>query len=387
MKRIKQIANNNNLLALMVLPLILESTISPINAQIEPLRVGILNGSLPCSAYENGSWKGLVVGLWDRVAQKTKQTYKLVPMKDISSLLNATQKGELDVGIGCIHITPDRIGKYIFTVPFKEGGFASLSLKKKVDIAKAIIESIFSQYLIDLMLIFISVMASLTAILYWVEKKDGVGEIITHQETPRFISIIFAGLLTGSGADKCARTKRGNSILVLAYLVRLVFASLIVSYITANIINQNQKIENKIIIVPTDLSGLKVAAKREGISEDLLKQTNQKLFQYGQTPIVIVPTAGTKESFNLLLNSKVDAIIGDNAVLLYFKRNSKNPKNLILGMQKTLIQSQAFTISPKLPLKTQIAINSAIAELKENNAVDDLEKAWLGDEDNNKNIN
>jgi hypothetical protein len=73
------------------------------------LRVGVTDGSQPCSYRQQGSWSGMPVELWQRIADQEKLAYVLVPQQNAVTLLSATQRGELDAAIGRITVSPERL--------------------------------------------------------------------------------------------------------------------------------------------------------------------------------------------------------------------------------------------------------------------------------------
>ena len=61
------------------------------------LRVGVADGSQPCSYRQRGSWSGMAVELWQQVADQEQIPYVLVPADNTTELLAATKRNELDL--------------------------------------------------------------------------------------------------------------------------------------------------------------------------------------------------------------------------------------------------------------------------------------------------
>lgn len=78
--------------------------VAPLTQRV--LRVGVADGSQPCSYRERGSWNGMAVELWQRIADQEAIPYVLVQGDTSATLLEATQRDELDVAIGCITVSP-----------------------------------------------------------------------------------------------------------------------------------------------------------------------------------------------------------------------------------------------------------------------------------------
>ena len=65
------------------------SQAAPIFQAAQILRVGVADGSQPCSYRERGSWSGMAVELWQQVADQEQIPYVLVPAANTSELLPA----------------------------------------------------------------------------------------------------------------------------------------------------------------------------------------------------------------------------------------------------------------------------------------------------------
>jgi polar amino acid transport system substrate-binding protein len=81
---------NRLLLALAVSGLALVPT--PLWAETV-LRVGVTNGSQPCSFRIGGVWQGLAVDLWQQVASHEKLPYRFSEWPSPTALLEAAQLG------------------------------------------------------------------------------------------------------------------------------------------------------------------------------------------------------------------------------------------------------------------------------------------------------
>src|SRR5690625_3160764 len=90
---------------------------------------------LPCTAQSNGSLKvgvagsppfimdtieqtGISLEIWQKMANLGNINYNLVPFEDVSDALTALEEEKVDIVVGPISITPDRIGKFWFTQPY-----------------------------------------------------------------------------------------------------------------------------------------------------------------------------------------------------------------------------------------------------------------------------
>ena len=85
-------------------------------AQAEKLRVG-LAGSPPF-VIKDDVFKGISVEIWQELALSEKLEYEFIPQNNLASSIDSITEGELDIVIGPISITSERLGKVAFTQPY-----------------------------------------------------------------------------------------------------------------------------------------------------------------------------------------------------------------------------------------------------------------------------
>ncbi|MGK7931377.1 MAG: transporter substrate-binding domain-containing protein [Microcystaceae cyanobacterium] len=82
-----------------------------------PLRVGVV-GSPPFSKYDQQTFKGISVELWQELAEINNLQYKFIAQPGVKVGIDQVIAGELDVLIGPISITAERFQKVGFTQPY-----------------------------------------------------------------------------------------------------------------------------------------------------------------------------------------------------------------------------------------------------------------------------
>jgi len=117
-------------------------SMAPGPSQAAPvLRVGVADGSQPCSYRQRGSWSGMAVELWQQVADQEQTPYVLVPAENTTELLAATKRNEVDVAIGCITISPERIRQNRFSLPFQESGLGVMVKRNQLELGSSLLRS------------------------------------------------------------------------------------------------------------------------------------------------------------------------------------------------------------------------------------------------------
>lgn len=116
------------------------------------LRVGVLDGSPPCSEQRGpGRWQGTAVELWQFVAARERLAYTFEPYATARALLEASRQGQVDVGVGCLTITPERVGTYRFSLPFQESGLALLMAANRLATLRAVLTGLLDPRLLGLL--------------------------------------------------------------------------------------------------------------------------------------------------------------------------------------------------------------------------------------------
>jgi ABC-type amino acid transport substrate-binding protein len=343
----------------------------PVPAAVaEPvLRVGVVDGSPPCSYREAGVWRGLSVDLWSRIATLERLPYVVSEWPSVRAMLEASREGRLDVAVGCINVSPDRLRRYRFSLPFQEDGLAVMVVKSRLDLGRSFLAALLTPTLLQLLGGYLLAIALLTW-LTWTLEAYPLQPQTLHQGRLRSFSKVFQVLATGPGSNTIVATTRGNGIVILAYLVRIVSASLLVGYLTVNVAREAQETAGGGIRSEADLRGRRVGVRSGTVSEALLRDLNTG----GLGPkVTIVPLASIGSGVDLLASHRIDALLGDNLQLSYLLLHSEAKGFLpSLALEGIRPESQAFAFSPGLPAATTDRIDLAISALKRSGVVSEL---------------
>ncbi len=334
---------------------------------LEPvLRVGVVDGAPPCSYRDAGAWRGLSIELWNRIATREGLPYVVSEWPSVQEMLDASREGRLDVAVGCINVSPDRLGRYRFSLPFQEDGLAVMVLQSRLDLGRSFLAALLTPTLLQLLGGYLLVIALLALLTWTVEQYSRQPQTLS-QGRVRTFGTVFQVLATGPGSNTLVVTTRGNAIVLVAYLVRIVSASLLVGYLTVNVAREVQDTAAGRIRSESDLLGLRVGVRSGTVSEALLKELNS-----GNTgpKVSIMPMASIRSGFELLVSGRVDALLGDNLQLSYLLTHSELKGVLpSLALQGIRPESQAFAFAPGLPEATAERIDLAISALKRSGVV------------------
>jgi len=337
------------------------------------LRVGVLDGSPPCSEQRGaGRWQGTAVELWQFVAARERLAYTFEPYATARALLEASRQGQVDVGVGCLTITPERVGTYRFSLPFQESGLALLMAANRLATLRAVLTGLLDPRLLGLLAGYLVAIAMVSVAVWRIEGGYPPGDTL---ESPaagpwptrdwwRRYALVFQVLATGPGTNTIVSTTRGQGLVVLSYLLRIVFGSLIVSTITLDVLRE-APLSDALPRSLNDLEGRRVAARPGSVSEKLLR-TPPLLGR-----VTVVPLPKLSDAPALLLERRVDAVLADEQQLRYVREQvpprQRGRLQLVLDGQRP--ESQAYVYSPQLPAGTSEGIDRAISEAKRNGEV------------------
>ena len=350
----------------------------PAARSAEILRVGVLDGSPPCSELRGaGRWQGKAVDLWHFVAARERLAYTFDPYPNAKALLEASRLGQVDLGVGCLTITPERVGTYRFSLPFQESGVALLMGANRLATLRAVLEGLLDARLLGLLAGYLVAIGALSVAVWRTEGGYPPGSAMEAGSATRSeggsagrwpprdwwrrYALVFQVLATGPGTNTIVATTRGQGLVVLSYLLRIVFGSLIVSTITLDVLRQ-APMSDALPDSLDDLAGRRVAARPGSVSEKLLRSPPL------QGRVTVVPLPRLSDAPTLLLERRVDAVLADEQQLRHVRAEApmrqRSRLRLVLDGQRP--ESQAFVFSPQLPEATAQGIDRAISEAKRN---------------------
>lgn len=338
------------------------------------LRVGVVDGAQPCSFRKEGVWKGMAVEIWTKVATQERLPFILEEWPDLSGLLEATRRQEVDVAVGCINLSPERLKSLSFSLPFQEDGLAVLGLQNRFDLGMAFLRSLLGPALLQLLGGFL-LLIGLLGLITW--KVEGHGRSAATQSlgVVRSFARIFQILATGPGSNTLVDTTRGHLLVLLAYLVRIVSASLLVGFLTVHVVEETRERSAGTLRGLEDLRGLRVAVRPGSISAALVQEMNRS---GNGPPIQAVPLPRVSEAIALLETGQADAVLADELQLSYVLAQhiggTAHPALVLRGLRP---ESQGFAFSPRLAPDKTLPIDLAISRLKRSGEVSLLREEAL----------
>jgi len=351
---------------------------APMPLQANPtapvLRVGVVDGSQPCSYREGGVWRGLAVDLWTRVANREGFPYVLVPSASIRSMLEATRRGQLDVAVECINLSPQRLRQYRFSLPFQEDGQAVMVASSPFSLGQAFLSALLGGSLLRLLVVVLLATVALSSLVWWLEDLPEKAASSRRARWQGFTRV-FAVMVTGGGDNDIVYTARGRLLVMLAYLLRIIASAVLVGFLTVELVQEAQGRAGLKVNRLTDLTGLRVGFKAGTVSQTLLEEINQAS---SLDQVTLVPQNSIEGAMTALASKRIDAIVADELQLRYLVNNNGVSGTIpVLALSGIRPELQGFGLSPTLDEATVQRINLAISELKRSGVVQSLRQLSL----------
>lgn len=331
----------------------------------KPLKVGIV-GSAPFIVDEANSTSGISYEIWESLANKEGWLFTTQKFSDVDTALQAVKNKQLDILIGPISITSERLEYVDFSQPYY---YAGQSIMSRIDAPSLWdrIEPFFSKKLLDAILVFLAILA-LVGALFWLAERKSSPQQFSHKPLRGIGSGMWLAVVTMSTVgygDKAPVTFWGRLIAGCWIIISIIFATSLVGGIAStltltgmgsNTITEVQQLNGKVVASPSLL-----------VVKDFLYKAHAQS----------IDTETLDDACKLLREKKVDAIVFDRAQLLYYQ--SQHPTdNFIVGRSQYDPLGYGFAFPMHSPLKK--VINIQLLHLAETGDTKRIIKRWINDE-------
>lgn len=309
---------------------------------------------------------GIAIELWEDLAKDKDWNYRYKTYNSVNDALNATENGELDLVVGPISITSQRVKKVRFSQPYYQSSLAIASRADAIGFWGRI-KPFFSFELLIAVGVFLFILATVGTLFWLAERKASPEQFPEDPKTGigngMWLAIVTMST-TGYG-DMAPVTLKGRIIAGVWMIVTIIFATSMVAGIasTLTLTGLGTSTINNI----EELSEKTTATILGSPAESFIKD-----YKYEEVPVNILSEAMTK-----LKNKEVDAVIYDRPQLLYFQ-NNHNDKNIFISKSEYSKQGYGFAF----PLNSQLVneVNLVLLEFSENQIINEIVIDYLGKE-------
>ncbi|MGF1701215.1 transporter substrate-binding domain-containing protein [Photobacterium makurazakiensis] len=314
-------------------------------------------GSYNCPPFviehNDKSYTGLSILLWQKIAQELQLEYT-ISNHELQELLDDVATGNINIGVSCISITPEREEVLDFSHSYYETHLA-IAVKRQGYIAS--LKSLFTNTKLLIVLAFVFVAASIVGGIYYLLEHRLNDKLYSMRSSKaQMIEGFILGLLfitKGPFNYFEFKTLPGRILtVILAIFTTFFIASItavLASTFTLGLLNSDIK-------GPNDLANLTVGAKKASTSSEFL--VNQSIVHRDYEDIESLLTA--------LDNEDVEAIVADDAVLKYLIKKSKESgqyEDLTVLPYRFEKQNYGLVIENNSPYREQL--NRALLKIRQ----------------------
>lgn len=323
--------------------------------------------NLPFIIESSGKYSGFEIELWEMIAKEIGTSFEYMKY-NFQELIPLVVKKKTDIALAALTIREEREKIVDFSHPTFNSGLRILLSKNrsKIDFAGTIRAFITQGYkqLIKPFFVLLLIILIFGNIL-WIGERAGGSIASTY--FPGVFQAIWLSLCTILGADwngfYAVSTWVGRSILTLEQIANLAVLGLLIGEITAFVTTRKIRLN---IDGPNDLKGKIVATVKGTTSEHILKSL-------GAT---VIPVTKIDEAYEKLRRNKVEAIVFDAPVLVYYALNEGSGWAEVVG---ELFDKQEYGVMLQEGSPLRKEINIAILAIRENGSYDALYKKWFGE--------
>jgi polar amino acid transport system substrate-binding protein len=273
-------------------------------AEPAPLRVATYECPPFVIARDAGGYGGLSSALWDGIASELGRAYEFVE-HDLVGTLDAVAAGNVDVGLSCISITPEREEVLDFSHAFYE---THLAIAVREQGVLALVANVFSDPgVLKALGILLGLSAVVGAVFYALEHRWNDKIYSTKTAFGRVVEAVILGLLfitKGPFNYYEFKTLLGRTLNVLIAAGSTLFIASLTAVLASSFTLGRLQTD---IHGPDDLAGAVVAAKAGSTSAAFLRARNVTHRTYAEIG----------EMLTALDLGALDAVVADAPVLKY----------------------------------------------------------------------
>jgi polar amino acid transport system substrate-binding protein len=313
-----------------------------------------------------GNLTGFSIDLWNRIAGRLRLKTQYQRAPDIGTLLQDVRAGTAELGVAAISITARREAEFEFSQPILDAGLQimvrSTGKSSAAGLFFDLIRLLFSAgtlWWLGAALLLIVVPAHL---VWWLERRHRDGIFPKGRYFPGICHAMYWSATTLiTQAENQPRHWLARIIGLFWMFAGIAFVALYTAQLAAQLtVAQIQGT----IGGPADLSGRAVATTRGSTAADVLLDLNAN----------VTEVTAIGEAFRLLIDRKVDAVVFDAPVLLYFAANGGKGRVEMVGAPFHK-ESYGIVFRPNDPLRREV--NKVLLTMREDGTYQQIYDRWF----------
>ena len=314
---------------------------------------------------KDGTWEGISIELWDRIANRFGIKYRFHEM-GLKQMLDAVEQGDVDLAVAALTITDEREQRMDFTHPFLSSGLGIAIPLKASGGWLAVTQRFISARFLQVVTALIGLLL-LIGILVWLFERrrntqfggtpaQGIGSGLWWSAVT---------MTTVGYGDKAPQTLGGRAVaLVWMFASIIIISSFTAAIATALTIGElGGKVRSK-----DDLSRAQIASVIDSTSAEYLRRA----------ALEFRPKSDLQNALESLLIGDVDAVVYDAAILRYRVRQEFSEQ---LSVLPGSFARQDYGIALVSSSPYRETINQALLKVLSTPDWEDIQFRYLGKRD------
>jgi polar amino acid transport system substrate-binding protein len=329
------------------------------------LRVGVA-GSEPFVVKTATGTEGIAVELWQSLAAQAGWRYTTKRFQNVPQALDALKAGMLDVVVGPVSITAERLRTLRFSQPYFASGLAILS-RTEAPTPWQRIKPFFNPSFFVAVGVLLSVLGVVGALI-WLAERRAPHAPFPNEPVRGIANGIWLAIVTMSTVgygDIAPRTLLGRVVTGIGIVILVITATSLIAGIASTLTLTG--ISTSVISTADQLSEHRVAVLADSPGETFARRYGARLRGVGSL----------QQGYTLLKQRAVDALVFDRPQLEFFL-NQQHDSNVALSDAEYDHQNYGFALQLNSTLVHQMNLN--LLQLEESGRMDRIVRAWLGEQ-------
>ncbi len=338
------------------------------SAQEQKLRVGVA-GSAPFVIEDEGKIKGISIDIWKTLASAEEFDYELIPHQNVAAGLNALAQGKLDVLIGPISLTPQRLAReeIEFTQPYFVSHFGLLLAAQRPTLWSRV-APLFGLAALSSIVLLLFLLFIVGHLIWLAERKSN-----PEQFPPDYVDGVRNGIwfalvtfTTVGYGDRAPVTKAGQAIAGIWMVVTLVtvssFTAGLASAFTAIISGEKARERFRTLQA---LPGARMAVVAGTAGADWAQDYQA----------ILTPRETLEEAIAMVVTGKTEGVIFDRPALQYYVRTHPELK-LRVSPLILATDSYHFVVAANNAAKEK-KLNVQLLGLRSERRIPEFDEKWI----------
>ena len=338
-------------------------SVAPNSVSAQSLRV-VTRLVPPFVTRQDARYAGFSVDLWNAIARQAHFQFAWNEVATVADILAAVKEGRGDLAIAAISITAQREQDFDFSHPMFESG---LQIMVGAEVGGGLsldqIAKLLTTGPMPFLLMLLAGLIVIPAHMAWFVERKHKERIFASSYVPGIFEAIWwaTGAATGQQSDY-PRSGWGRALSGLATLVSLVFLAYFTAALTSELTVETLRGG---INSPQDLPHHRVGTIAGSTADKYLQSIDVSAIQFKQVPEMLAE----------LEHNRLDAVVFDSPVLLYYAANAGKGKVKMVGpvLRK---ENYGILFPPGSPLRKPV--NEALLRLREDGTYSMLFEKWFG---------